>query len=302
VKQRSFLALGPQGFHRLAYTEWGDPRNLHVVICTHGLTRNSRDFDTLARALAGDYRVICLDVAGRGKSEWLAEPAHYGYPLYVSDAAALVARVTGPRPSLWWRFFAFLTGRDPQPKVDWVGTSMGGLIGMMLAARKNSPIRRLVLNDVGPVIPREALNRIGRYVGKDPRFDSLEAFEAYLREIHAPFGPLSDAQWRHLALHSHRRTEDGRYAPNYDPAIGEAFRRPFLQDLEFWDVWDAVRCPVLVLRGADSDLLTLDTVRRMQERGPGARYVEFPGVGHAPALMSEDQIRPIRDFLRAKAP
>lgn len=282
----------------MAYTEWGDPANPRILVCAHGLTRNSRDFDHLARALAWDYRVICVDVAGRGKSEWLESPELYGYPLYVSDAAALVARVTdSAHRSLWRRLQALLFRHGAPEQVDWVGTSMGGLIGMMLAARKNSPIRRLVLNDVGPVVPRAALNRLAQYVGKDPRFETLDQFEAYLRQVLAPFGALTPDQWQHLALHSHRRTDDGTYAPNYDPAIGNAFRTPAYLDVELWPLWDAVTCPVLVMRGADSDLLPRETVRRMQERGPGARLVEFLGVGHAPALMSGDQIQVVRHFL-----
>lgn len=298
MKEKSLLCLDPRGFHRVAYTEWGDPANPRVLICAHGLTRNSRDFDYLARTLAWEYRVVCVDVVGRGKSEWLESPEYYGYPLYVSDLATLVARVTdSDHRSPWRRLKALLFRHGAPEQVDWVGTSMGGLIGMMLAARKNSPIRRLVLNDVGPVVPKAALNRLAQYVGKDPRFETLEEFEAYLRHVFAPFGPLTHDQWRHLALHGHRRTDDGGYAPNYDPAIGNAFKMPAFRDVELWPVWDAVTCPVLVIRGAESDLLPRETVRQMQERGPGARMVEFPGVGHAPALMSGDQIQVVRDFL-----
>lgn len=300
MKQRFFLSPGPGSFHRIAYTEWGPPASPRVALCVHGLTRNGRDFDVLAGALTDDYRVICPDVPGRGLSDWLDDPARYGYPLYLADMKALVKRVTGgPQEPLWRRLSRWLAGRPRVPQVDWVGTSMGGIIGMMLAAGEASPIRRLVLNDVGPLVPATALNRLADYVGKDPRFDTPEAFEGYVREIYRAFGPLSGEQWRHLARYSHRRAPDGRYAPNYDPAIGAAFARPFEQDLELWSVWDAIRCPVLVLRGADSDLLTRETVRRMQERGPGARLVEFPGVGHAPALMAADQIRAVRDFLMA---
>jgi pimeloyl-ACP methyl ester carboxylesterase len=300
VKQRSFLSPGPGSFHRIAYTEWGAPGSPRVAVCVHGLTRNGRDFDALARALEDDYRVICPDIAGRGASEWLDEPADYGYPLYVADMTALLNRVAGTAPgSVWRRLGRWLAGRPRIHRVDWVGTSMGGIIGMMLAARDDSPIRRLVLNDVGPVVPAAALNRLSGYVGRDPHFDTPEAFEAYVRDVYSAFGPLTDAQWRHLAAHSQRRTQDGRYAPNYDPAIGGAFAARFEKDLELWPIWDTIRCPVLVLRGADSDLLTRDTVRRMQERGPGARLVEFAGVGHAPALMAAEQIGAVREFLLA---
>ncbi|HSO06993.1 MAG TPA: alpha/beta hydrolase [Pelomicrobium sp.] len=294
------MSPGPGSFHRLAYTDWGAPGSPRVAVCAHGLTRNGRDFDALARALEDDYRVICPDMPGRGRSDWLDDPERYGYPLYVADAAALLRRIThAGAASFWRRLGRWLAGRPRIAQVDWVGTSMGGIIGMMLAAQKHSPIRRLVLNDVGPVVPARALNRLGDYVGRDPHFASLDALEAYVREVYRTFGPLTDNQWRHLAAHSYRRTADGRYAPNYDPAIGRAFAKPFERDLELWPVWDAIRCPVLVLRGADSDLLTRDTVRRMQERGPGARLVEFAGIGHAPALMAADQVRPVREFLLA---
>jgi pimeloyl-ACP methyl ester carboxylesterase len=294
----SYLALDSAGLHRLAYREWGDPDNPHVVVCVHGLTRNSRDFDFLARNLSRDCRVVCLDVAGRGESDWLEKKEDYGYPLYVADAMALLARVTAPVfPGGLAGLVRRMLGAGKTPVVDWVGTSMGGLIGMMIAAREKSPIRRLVLNDVGPLIPKTALARIGEYVGRDFRFDSLESFEAHLREIHAPFGPLTPAQWRHLALHSHRRFGDGSIGFHYDPAIGLPFQSLLVNDVDLWPLWDRVTCPTLVLRGADSDLVSHETVRAMQARGPGAKVIEFPGVGHAPALMSEDQISLVREFL-----
>lgn len=294
----TFLALGPTGFHRIRYTEWGNPANDHVVVCIHGLTRNRRDFDFLASALERDCRVISMDVVGRGQSDWLDIPEAYGYPQYLADAAALLARVTAPVPDAG--LFGFLRrlirGRR-QLTIDWVGTSMGGLIGMMLASRKNCPIRRLVLNDVGPVIPASALQRIAAYVGQDPRFKTYEEFEAYIRLVSKPFGPLTDAQWRHLTLHSMRRFDDGTLGLGYDPAIGMPFRNGPLEEVNLWPVWDAVKSEVLVLRGAESDLLPHGVAKEMQTRGPGARLVEFPRVGHAPALMAEDQIGVVREFI-----
>lgn len=272
--------LGPHGFHRVAYCEWGEAENPRVLVCVHGLTRNARDFDTLAQALAPDYRVVCPDVVGRGQSQWLSYKQDYGYPLYLSDMAALIAR----------------TGAQ---QVDWVGTSMGGLIGMMLAAQSDAPIGRLVINDVGPFIPRQALERLAGYVGKAPRFATLAEFEQYLRTIAAPFGPLTDAQWQHLAGHSSRRHDDGTFRVAYDPAIGEAFPTP-AQDVSLWPVWDAVRCPTLVLRGAASDLLRRETADEMMRRGPKARLVEFDHIGHAPMLMADDQVAVVREFLLAR--
>lgn len=294
----SYVATDSAGLHRLSYREWGDPDHRHVVVCVHGLTRTSRDFDYFARTLAKDCRVVCLDVAGRGASEWLAKKEDYGYPLYVGDAVTLLARVTAPVfPGGLRGLVRRILGARKTPVVDWVGTSMGGLIGMMVAARENSPIRRLVINDIGPLIPAAALVRIGEYVGRDPRFDSLEAFEAHLRAIHAPFGPLTAEQWRHLALHSHRRLDDGGIGFHYDPAIALPFKSLVVNDVDLWPLWDQVKCPTLVLRGADSDLLSHETAREMQRRGPGAKVLEFPGIGHAPALMAEDQIAPVREFL-----
>jgi pimeloyl-ACP methyl ester carboxylesterase len=262
----------------LAYHEWGEAAKERVVVCVHGLTRNGRDFDVLARALGDRCRVLCPDMPGRGKSEWLARPLDYGFPLYLADAAALLVRVGAEQ-------------------VDWVGTSMGGLIGMLLAAQPNSPIRRLVLNDVGPFIPKTALERISAYVGNDPRFTGLTELETYLREVHAPFGPLSDDQWHHLALHSARREPDGTFALHYDPAIGTAGRAAPAQDLDLWAEWDLVPCPVLVLRGAQSDVLSADTAAEMARRRPRAKVVEIDGVGHAPALMAPEQVAAVRDWL-----
>ena len=276
VEQR-FLGLGIGGFHRLAYVEWGVDRARPPVLCVHGLTRNGRDFDVLAAELAGaGRRVVCPDVAGRGRSDRLANPALYGYPQYLGDAAALIARLDAP-------------------VVDWVGTSMGGLIGMMLAAQPNTPIRRLVLNDVGPFIPKAALERIGSYVGLDPVFADLAALEAHLRRVHAPFGPLSDGQWAHLARHSAWPRPDGTLGLAYDPGIAAAFTGA-LNDVDLWAVWGMIRCPILVIRGAESDLLTAETAARMAAR-PDTTLLTIPGCGHAPALMDPDQTGPIRDWL-----
>lgn len=278
----SVPCLGPHGFHRLSYTEWGRrDASAPVLVCAHGLTRNGRDFDFLARALEGGHRVVCPDMPGRGESEWLPHADDYGFPVYVGDMAALIAR----------------TGAE---NVDWLGTSMGGLIGMMLAAQPGSPVRRLVLNDVGPHIPRAALGRISEYVGADPRFAGIDGVESYLRQIHAPFGRLTRDQWRHLAVHSARRLPDGTYALRCDPRIGIAFRAQPSEDANLWPVWDAVRCPVLLLRGAESDLLSDRTVQEMRLRGPGKDRMEvreIPAVGHAPALMAADQIEIVAKWL-----
>ena len=292
--------LSPGGFHRMHYTDWGDPNAKRVVVCVHGLSRNGRDFDALATALAPDARVVCPDVVGRGRSDWLALKDGYTYPQYLADMAVLLARVMHWAPRRRWlaRLSAFLQRRYGQRELMWVGTSMGGLIGMLLAAMPGSPIRRLVLNDVGPLIPRRALERIGGYVGKFPHVASFAALLEYMKTVSRPFGPLTEAQWTHLAVHNAKQFEDGSWGMNYDPAIGDAFNSGVLRDVDLWASFDQVRCPTLVLRGADSDLLTPLIAAEMQTRGPRPRLIEFAGVGHAPMLMADDQIAAVRDFLR----
>ncbi len=292
--------LSTKGFHRIRYTDWGDPGAGRVVICVHGLTRNGRDFDFLARALLPDFRVVCPDIAGRGKSDWLYAKEDYGYPQYCADMAVLVARVTAkPSPRGLAGRLARLLGRANAEKkrIYWVGTSMGGLIGMLLASRPNSPIERLVLNDVGTFIPRAALERIAAYVGKDPCFKTFEELESYVRMVSATFGPLTDEQWHHLALHGAKQHEDGSWGMRYDPDIALPFRKGPLADVDLWSFWDTISCPTLVLRGAQSDLLLKDTALQMTQRGPKPKLVEFEGVGHAPMLMADDQIRVVREFL-----
>jgi pimeloyl-ACP methyl ester carboxylesterase len=277
--ERTLTCIGPHGFHRLAYAEWPGPSpDAPVLLCVHGLTRNSRDFDVLAEALSAQYRVVCPDMPGRGKSEWLSEAADYGYPLYLADITMLIARLDVER-------------------IDWIGTSMGGIIGMLFAALPNAPVGKLVINDIGALVPKAGIERIGAYVGLDPGFADLAAFEVALRRVHAPFGPLSDAQWRHLATHSSRREPDGSIGFNYDPKIGEAFKQGPIDDVALWPSWDAITCPVLVLRGAQSDMLPASAAAAMTQRGPRAKLVEFAGIGHAPALMAADQIAAIREFL-----
>ncbi|MEE8499090.1 MAG: alpha/beta hydrolase [Kiloniellales bacterium] len=270
----------------MAYREWGDPIAARVVICVHGLTRNGRDFDALAAALAeAGCRVVCPDVVGRGDSGWLADPTGYGFPQYLADMTVLLARLG-------------------VGAVDWVGTSMGGLIGMMMAAQPGTPLQRLVLNDIGPFLPKAALERIAGYVGQDPRFADLAAAEAYVRDIHGGFGAFADHQWRHLAETNVMAAEtageggeEGALRLRYDPGIGAGFRARPVEDVDLWAVWDRITVPSLVLRGADSDLLLPETAAEMTRRGPRAERVEIAGCGHAPALMDAVQIALVRDWL-----
>jgi pimeloyl-ACP methyl ester carboxylesterase len=277
--QRFVRCASPKGLHRIAYLEWGDPRNERVLVCVHGLTRCARDFDALAAALSGRYRVVCPDVAGRGASEWLADPMLYQLPQYLSDMVTLIARL------------------DVE-SVHWLGTSMGGLVGMALAAQPGTPVQKLVINDAGPVITKVSLDRIATYVGMAPLFPDIATAEKYVRAVNATFGPHSDAEWRFLTEAVVRSNADGTLRLHYDPKLAEPFRANMPEkDLELWDLWDAIGCPTLVLRGAQSDLLTRDTCGQMAGRGPKAKVVEVAGVGHAPTLMHEDQIRIVREFL-----
>jgi pimeloyl-ACP methyl ester carboxylesterase len=277
--EKQFYGRGSGGFHRIAYVEWGEASAQPPVICAHGLVRNGRDFDYLARALERDGRqVFCPDIVGRGKSDWLSNPADYNYAQYLTDMTALIARTGGK-------------------SVDWIGTSMGGLIGMLLATEANTPIRRLVINDAGPFIPLTALKRIGAYVGQSPVFDTLQGIEKHLREIYAPFGDLSDENWRHLARYGARTMPGNKLSLAWDPAIAQAILAVG-QDVDLWWAYDRIRCPVLLLHGLDSDILPGPIAQEMTQRGPRAQLVEFPKIGHAPALMDPKQIAIIAEFLR----
>jgi pimeloyl-ACP methyl ester carboxylesterase len=306
-----FQSLGPHGFHEIAYTEWGNPGSRRLVFCVHGFTRNSRDFDRLAASLAPKCHVVCMDVAGRGASEWLHRRSDYSFALYLSDAAALLARVTAGVPATGLRRLLGGGASAPKRQVDWIGTSMGGLMGMMLAAKRHTPIRRLVLNDVGPLVPWPALVRMKNvHSALNRKFANFEEVERHLRESCAAFGPLSDAQWRQVAHHSAMRRDDGTLILAFDPAIithmrpgsvaGVEFGNEFLSGVDLWPTYDAINCPTLVLRGAESDLLLKKTAEDMTRRGPKAQIVEFAGIGHAPWLMTRDQIKVVRDFLLAR--
>lgn len=266
----------------MAWAEWGDPTNPRVLVCAHGLARQGRDFDTLARAMAGEYRVVCPDVVGRGRSGWLADPMGYAIPNYVADMVTLLARLNAS-------------------EVHWVGTSMGGLIGLGLAALPDTPIRRLVLNDVGPKIEYESLVRIGQYLGMPVRWNSLEQAADALWAISQGFGPHTREQW--LALTEPQLKPDGAgFKLHYDPAIAVPFRAVTAQvaaagEAMLWHGYDQIRCPTLLLRGAESDLLSRETANQMAQRGPRARLHEFAGVGHAPTLVQPDQVEVVRRFL-----
>jgi len=276
--------LDTRGLHRMAYWEWGDAANPNVVVCVHGLSRQGLDFDSLAQTLSDEYRVVAPDVVGRGQSDWLADPSGYQLPSYVADMVTLVARLN-------------------TDVVHWVGTSMGGLIGLGLASLPKSPVRRLVLNDVGPTIQPEAIARIGSYLGLPMRWPSIEAAADYMLGISAGFGTHTREQW--LALtRPMLKPEDNEFKPHYDPNIALPFKAMTPEmaagaEAALWKAYDAITCPTLLVRGADSDLLTKDTALAMTQRGPRARLHEFANVGHAPMLVVPEQVAVVREFLRA---
>ncbi|MFO1339059.1 MAG: alpha/beta hydrolase [Burkholderiaceae bacterium] len=278
----SVQCLHPGGLHRMAWAEWGDPANPRVLVCAHGLARQGRDFDTLAQAMAGEYRVVCPDVVGRGRSDWLPDAMGYGIPTYAADMVTLLARLNAA-------------------EVHWVGTSMGGLIGLTLASLKDSPIRRLVLNDVGPKIEFEALRRIGQYLGAPAHWATLDEAADALWAVSQSFGPHTREQWLALSAPQTRPDGDG-LKPHYDPAIAVPFRAVTPEvaaggEAFAWAAYDSLRCPTLLLRGAESDLLSRDTALQMMQRGPRARLHEFAGVGHAPMLVQPEQVAVVRQFL-----
>jgi pimeloyl-ACP methyl ester carboxylesterase len=280
---RKVQCLSPAGLHAMAYKEWGDPHNPNVLVCVHGVTRVSDDFDVMARTLASTYRVICPDVAGRGRSDWLRNPQHYQLPQYVADMVTLLARVDAET-------------------VDWFGTSMGALIGMGLASLPGNPIRRMVINDVGPTLNPVALARIGDYIGQAVRFASLAEGVAYIKSISAPFGQHTDDEWAKLAGDVLRRQDDGTWIRHYDLALAQPFKAATPASTRqaealLWHAYDAITCPTLLVRGEHSDLLSRETAQQMTQRGPHARLVEIADTGHAPTFMHADQIALVQAFL-----
>ena len=277
------LGLGFHGFHRINYLEWGASQGRSqrkdTLICVHGVSRNARDFDFLAERLCDRYRVVCPDMVGRGDSDHLLSHDGYTYLQYNADMNALLARLN-------------------VASVDWIGTSMGGIIGMVLAAAHQSPVRRLVINDVGPFVHRESLVKIGEYIGQSGEFATKDEAEAYMRDIYSDFGPMGEEDWQHFVKYSTYRTATGRYRMKMDKGVGEAFRDQIsMFDVDMWDVWERITCPVLILRGKQSAFFTEEVAQKMLTCGPQSTLVEFEGSGHAPTLRSEEQVNIVADWL-----
>ncbi len=297
MKMDYVLGLTEDGFHKVVYTEWGNTAENEIpIICVHGLTRNSRDFDPLAEHLSkhSQRHVYCPDIVGRGESDWLKNPQHYTYEHYIEDLNALIARTRARQ-------------------IDWIGTSMGGILGMIMASLPNTPIRRLILNDVGAQIPVKAIARLSKYAGRDPVFRSLDEAKRYYKVIYADFGELSEDQWQKLTEHSLREESPGRFVTKLDQGIKstpsksqiawkillnpqKALEGTFF-DIDLWQIWRKVKCPVLLIHGTRSDLLLPDVIEKMQRLHPTMEVLEVPDAGHAPALQKEDQIQVIDRWL-----
>ncbi len=281
VKYEYIECKNPNGQHKMAYTQWGNPENKKVLICVHGFSRTGRDFDYLAAALQEKYRIICPDIVGRGKSDWLSNSSDYGIPVYISDMLTLINQLN-------------------LSNIDWVGTSMGGLIGMFIASKKNSLINRLVMNDIGAEIVPESLKRWAKkYLtqGK-PDFENLTQVTEYVREFYSDYGALTDSEWEHIAKHTVKKTSEDKYQLHYDLSIIDIFRvstgEP--KPVDFWQTWSSVSSPVLLLHGEESFLLLPETIQKMQSIHPQITVKHFP-CGHNPPLLSTDQIEAIANWL-----
>jgi pimeloyl-ACP methyl ester carboxylesterase len=288
------------GGHRMAYWQWGNPESAHLVVCVHGLSRQGRDFDVLARALCDraaslpdGVRVVCPDVVGRGESDWLKDPMGYQVPVYAADMLAMLAQ---------------LHAQSPIKTLDWVGTSMGGLIGIVVCGQPELPlpvpVRKLVLNDVGPALQWQAILRIGAYLGQAGHFSTVEEAADAMWAISSGFGPHTPEQWLALSTPMVRPVApgDSKLRMHYDPAIAIPFRLATQEstlkgEATLWQLYDNICAQTLILRGRESDLLSPDTASAMAQRGPRARLVEFAGVGHAPTMVVGDQVAVVSDFL-----
>lgn len=278
MKTQYIASYSSQGAHKLAYTSWGEVDNPRVLVCAHGLTRNRHDFDFIAHFLSRSYRVICFDLPGRGESDWLANKLDYGYPQYITDAMMVISH-------------------SAVEKVDWLGTSMGGILGLLLASMDHSPINRLILNDIGPFIPHQALQRIAKYVGKLPLCDSAEELEKVIRKTYAAFGNLSDQSWQEMLTYGKRHLANGKVTLNYDPGIAEPFVNTPIKDIELWPAWQKLSQACLLIRGANSDMLSEQTAQKMLASQPSTQLITIQDTGHSPALMDADQCQKIADWL-----
>lgn len=284
---RFIHCFSPEGLHRMYYKEWGDAHNPRILMCVHGLTRSSDDFDDVARALSSHYRIICPDVVGRGRSDWLKDYRYYQIPQYVNDMITLLARVSA--------------GNDIE-SIDWIGTSMGGIIGMYFAAFPEQLVSRLILNDIGPSLNISALLKIGSNAVEDEHFKSFDEAVKHIKELSPGFGQHTEAEWEILARRVLKQDKDGRWVRYHDSKLGWIYQegnKEMLQQIEIdlWKTYHSISCPILLIRGAQSDLLSKETAQKMTQERKKTSYVELEGVGHAPTLMHQDQINIVKQFL-----
>lgn len=273
-----FSTLTPLGFQKIAYMEWGDPKNPKVLFCVHGLTRNSRDFDFLSKALQASYRVICPDLLGRGESSFVGNPRVYNFAQYLNDMTSLLARI------------------DVE-EIHWLGTSLGGILGMMLAAQPNSPLKSLILNDVGMIVPSVVLQRLKTYLLNDNVFQSFFEAKSYFQTILSAADLKDPSHWDHITQYGIRRDDKGKFRLAYDSAIGHSFENDTTPSLHLESYWQAIKCPILVIRGEESDFLLPDIVTKMLYFQPDTKVVTIPQCGHAPSLMTPDQIQIVGEWL-----
>lgn len=278
MKTKHVLSSNTAGQHRIVYQDWGREDNPNVLICVHGLTRNSHDFDYLAENLSQRYRVIAPDIVGRGNSDWLPDPSLYTIEQYVKDMAILIKHLG-------------------VSSVDWIGTSLGGIIGMTMAALPQSPVRRLILNDIGACVKKDAIAFLATSLAQTPQFSSLDELRAFLRQSYAHTGALKEEHWEHMSRYDHRLNEDGTYARNYDPQLVQSMAPGHSNDIDLWQQWDAIRCPTLILHGAQSLILTAALCDEMLARNPHASVITLPGVGHTPSLMVPEHIDIVNEWL-----
>ena len=282
TRDNYFLGLSNEGFHRLYYREWGDPDNDDVVVCVHGVTRISHDFDVLAKRLSKKYRVVCPDIVGRGNSDWFGNKDNYNFIQYSADVNALFAHIHCDR-------------------VHYIGTSMGGLLGMIMAAMAHTPIQTLVLNDVGPDLRRTELRRMGEYIGKAPVFATKQEYYQYYMRVYRGFGDLiTDHEKKEMAKYSAFKTDEG-YKMHYDPKIGESFRKSYsFFNFDLWKYWDEIECPMLIIRGSESTFFPKSVAEKMLDTAEDATFIEIEGAGHTPPLRTEREISAIEEFLLKK--
>lgn len=278
-RHNHFLSLTPQGFHKIAYTEWGEENNPRVLICVHGLTRNSRDFDFLAQRLSKFYRVVCPDLIGRGESDYLEVPALYNFSQYLNDMAILLARLK-------------------VTEVHWLGTSLGGIIGMMFTAQPQSPVKSLILNDIGMIVPNMALQRLETYARNKHSFPSFEEAKSYFQTILSSFGTLESEKWDHITKYGTQQDDEGNFHLSYDPAIGQTYLNHTAPSLHLESYWQSIRCPILVLRGEESDFLLPEIITKMLYFQPNTKIKTIPCCGHPPSLMVPEQIQIIEEWLK----